>query len=106
MDLVVQEWKIIFEMLFMDLDKVCGSEEVIIFNGGDTIELQSSLRFDGSSEVLSLNKFTLERLSYLSSGAAEKWEILMTNNLEDDVMNLLEKFKEKSGYKHCLHFSL
>ena len=90
----------IFEMLFKDLDKVCGSEEVIIFNGEDTIKLQSSLWIDGSSEALSLNKFTLERVSYLSSGAAEKREILMTNNLEDDVMNLLEKFKEKSGYKH------
>ena len=88
----------IFQMLFKDLEKVCLGDTKIIFNGQNTIKLQSSFKFEKSSEPLSLNEFKLEGLGISSYGATG--EVLLTNKLEDDVMKLLKQFKQNSIYQY------
>ena len=90
----------IFQMLFKDLEKVCLSDTNIIFNGQDTIKLQSSFRFDVSSEPLNLNEFKLEGWGISSYRATESGGVLLTDKLENDVMSLLKQFKQNSVYKH------
>ena len=88
----------IFQMLFKDLEKVCSGETNIVFNGNNTIKLQSSFKFDKSSEPLNLNEFKLEGLGISSYSATG--EVLLTDKLEEDVMKLLKQFKQNSLYEH------
>ena len=85
-------------MLFKDLEKICLSETNIIFNGNNTIKLQSSFKFDKSSGPLNLNEFKLEGLGILLYSTTG--EVLLTDKLEEDVMKLLKQFKQNSHYKH------
>jgi hypothetical protein len=83
--------EIIFEVLFKNLERLCYHKQSIVFDGKDPISL-NNLKFTEREEQLQftlpfeLNKFSIKD-NVVSS------DFLQTDNLENDVIDLLEEFR-------------
>jgi hypothetical protein len=83
--------EIIFESIFKNLERLCNHKQNVIFDGNETISLDN-LKFEAPKEQwqftapLDLNKFSFK-------GSKNSSEILQTDSLEKDVIDLLEEFR-------------